>query len=458
MNELPPVLTTRLKHYHQDHLLSGLDKLSASDFQAFVNQLEAIDFEELKTLYGQREEPEYVLPSRDRIRPVPVSGSVTTAEERARGEESLQRGEIAALVVAGGQGSRLGFEKPKGMFPIGPVSKASLFQIHAEKILAISRRSKKAIPFLVMTSPATDAETREYFEEQKYFGLDREQVFFFQQGTMPAVTAESGCLLLEAPGKLFLSPNGHGGTLTALGESGLLEKLRARGIRHIFYFQVDNPLVKICETGFIGRHVLSDSEASSKVVFKDKPEEKVGILAAVDGRCGIIEYTFLPKEMAEEREADGTLRYRAGNPAIHVFSVAFLERVIHARGLPYHIAQKAVKHFDPVTHAAVDPGKTPNALKFERFIFDALPLAERWLAVEASRAEEFSPVKNASGNDSPDTSRAAQVALHTRWLSEAGAIANGQPVEISPLFAFDEEEVKKRVSPGTKFTGPTYLR
>jgi len=310
----------------------------------------------------------------------------------------------------------------------------------------------------VMTSPATDSETRAYFAEQQYFGLDPKNVIFFTQGTMPAVCATTGRLLIEKPGRLFLSPNGHGGTLTALAESGTLDELHSRGIKHVFYFQVDNPLVKICDPGFIGCHIGIKSEVSSKVVFKEKPEEKVGVLAALDGRCGIIEYTFLPKEMADEREADGTLRFRAGNPAIHLFGVDFLQRVITQRGLPYHIARKAVAHFDPLTQRMVPADGKLNALKFERFIFDALPLADRWLAVETSRSEEFSPVKNASGSDSPESSKRDQVALFTRWISQAGVSTHGQAVEISPLYAIDENELKTKIPQSLQVEGPTYLR
>ncbi len=437
--------------------MQSWERLDAVQREAFAMQLAAIDFEELERLYAQRNEPEYVLPSRDRIRPIPVAPEAATREERDRGDDALRNGKIAALVVAGGQGSRLGFEHPKGLFPIGPVSHATLFQIHAEKVLALSQRYGRTIPFLVMTSPATDAETRAFFAEQHHFGLDPQSVTFFQQGSMPTLDAATGRLLLESPGRLFLSPNGHGGTLTALAENYVLDKLRDLGIEHVFYFQVDNPLVKVCDPGFVGRHVLTGSEASSKVVFKERPEEKVGVLALIDGKCGIIEYTFMPREMNEERDADGALRFRAGSPAIHLFNLSFLERVIAARGLPYHIANKAVKYYDPIAGKVVEPSGKTNALKFERFIFDALPLAERWLAVETSRREEFSPVKNATGADSPDTARADQVALHTEWLSRAGVATHGHAVEVSPLFALDSEELNDKIPRDFTIEKPTYL-
>jgi UDP-N-acetylglucosamine/UDP-N-acetylgalactosamine diphosphorylase len=264
------------------------------------------------------------------------------------------------------------------------------------------------------------------------------------------VDLATGRLLLEKPGKLCLSPNGHGGSLTALHDSGLLAKLKAAGIKHLFYFQVDNPLVAVCDPAFVGRHIEADAEVSSKVVFKERPEEKVGVLAEIEGRCGIIEYSDMPKAMTEERAADGTLAFRAGNPAIHLFSVPFLERVTSGRQrLPFHLARKKVPHWDPITGEAANPTE-PNALKFERFVFDALPMAERWLAVEAKRADEFAPLKNAEGPDSLETVQAAMTAQARRWLTAAGAtVADAAAVEISPLFALDADEVKEKVKPGT---------
>jgi UDP-N-acetylglucosamine/UDP-N-acetylgalactosamine diphosphorylase len=278
---------------------------------------------------------------------------------------------------------------------------------------------------------------------------------------MPAVCPKTGRLLLEAPGKLFLSPNGHGGTLTALADAGVLAELAERGVKQVFYFQVDNPLVKVCDPGFIGRHVAADADVSSKVVAKTDPAEKVGVLVSVAGRCSIIEYTLLPAPLAQRREPSGELSFRAGNPAIHLFSTHFLERVTRtaAGSLPYRLALKAVSHFDPYTGKTVAPaGKDPNAIKFERFIFDALPHAERWLAVETPRAEEFAPIKNATGPDSPETSRAAQIALHTDWLRRAGIDTHENPVEVSPLYALDADQLAAKVPAGMVITGPTVLK
>jgi UDP-N-acetylglucosamine/UDP-N-acetylgalactosamine diphosphorylase len=445
MQNPPTELLDRLRHHQQHHVLYGWEHLDLSRRAEFIQDLLKIDLAELERLYRQVLQSKVKLP--ENIEPVPISAPQFSAEEKARGEDALRQGEVAVLLVAGGQATRLKTPEPKGMFPVGAVSGATLYQIHAEKVLALSRRYRTPLMFLIMTSPATDAATRAYFEENNYFGLSREQVRFFQQGTMPAVGAQTGQLLLETPGKLLLSPNGHGGVLTALAESGLLGELADRGVKHLFYFQVDNPLVKIADPGFLGRHIATGSEASSKVVAKTDPAEKVGVLVASRGRCSIIEYSLLPPELAEAREANGRLRFRAGSPAIHVFSLDYLERVtqIAADSLPYRPAFKEVEHFDPQRGAMVQPAGQPNAVKFERFIFDALPHAERWLVVETSRAEEFAPVKNASGPDSPETARAAMIALHTHWLAQAGIDTSGHPVEISPLFALDAEEFVEKI-------------
>src|SRR5829696_1147858 len=240
MRDVPPDLMHRLKRHGQEHVLLGWEDLDAEGRAALANQLAGIDLDEIDRLYAARDKP-VVVPTADRLAPIPTEtvGAIDPGTVRL-GHEALGRGELAVLLVAGGQGTRLGFDRPKGVFPIGPVSNKTLFQIHADKVFALGRRYGRPVPFLVMTSPATHADTTAYFAEQGYFALGRENVYFFQQGTMPAVDIVTGRLLLEAPGVLFSSPNGHGGTLTALSESGVLDEIARRGVRHVFYFQVDN--------------------------------------------------------------------------------------------------------------------------------------------------------------------------------------------------------------------------
>ena len=375
----------------------------------------------------------------------------------------LAGGKVAALVVAGGQGSRLGFEHPKGTYPIGPVTQRTLFQIHVEKVLAQQKRYGGAIPLLVMTSPATDAETRQFFAEQRYFGLAENDVHFFRQGTMPAVDLETGQLLMDAPHKVFASPDGHGGMLAALAKSGLLKRLIDQGVEALYYFQVDNPLVKVADPVFLGLHAEHNAEISLKIVPKESPKDKLGNLVLIDGRCSIIEYSDLPESMGARRTPDGKLWIWAGSPAIHIFDMAFLERMT-SKGIkiPFHIARKKVPHVNE-EGKLVQPQKE-NALKFERFIFDLLPLADRCILVETSRAEEFMPLKNGSGPDSPETVRQALSNLYASWLEKAGARLprkeNGDvaiPVEISPLFALDVEELARRLPKGWSLQGGNVL-
>jgi UDP-N-acetylglucosamine/UDP-N-acetylgalactosamine diphosphorylase len=464
MVSIPHDLHKRLRQHGQDHVLAGWERLTDDERRELLVQLAALDLDELRGLYARRD-TSFAVPASDRIRPAPIvpRGAPDEPGARALGEAALRHGEVAVLLVAGGQGSRLGFDQPKGMYAIGPMSGKSLFQIHAEKVLALRRRYGAAVPFLVMTSPATDADTRRFFADNRLFGLPADAVHFFVQGTMPALDVATGRLLLEKPGRLFLSPDGHGGTLTALADTGLLDRLRGRRVRHVFYFQVDNPLVKIADPTFLGHHIARRSQASSKVVSKLGPTDKLGVIVQVDGRCTIIEYSDLPPALASEKGDDGRLRLWAGSPAIHIFDADFLGRVTRgADRIPFHLARKKVPHVDPAGRT-VQPA-TENALKFERFIFDVLPLADRWAVVETSRAEEFAPLKNAEGADSPAAVKQAISDLAASWLEAAGAKVPRRPdgtaavpLEISPLLALDAEELAARLGRGTVIDGPRYF-
>lgn len=463
MRDIPPDLAHRLRLHKQDHVLIGWEKLSANERMALISQLAGIDLEQIDTLFAERELGP-TLPSSEHIKPVQMIGRDEIDTKTVRlGHEALARGEVAVLLVAGGQGSRLGFEKPKGMFPIGPVSNRSLFHIHADKVFALSRRYGKPVPFLIMTSPGTHDETEAFFKEHGYFGLDPATIYFFCQGTMPAVELETGRLLLEKRGVIFTSPNGHGGTLTALSETGLLDEMHERGVKHVFYFQVDNPLVNVADPAFVGKHIAVKSQASSKAIEKAFPEEKMGVLALIDGRCGIIEYSDMPDELLHASDTHGRLLHRAGSPAIHLFDVEFLKQITQGETrLPFHVARKKVpclgidgQPFNPTTE---------NALKFEMFVFDALPMARQTLVVEALREEEFAPIKNAKGTDSPDTAKQLMCNLAGAWLQRAevnvpfddeGNVAI--PIEISPRFALDADELAARVWKGRTINVPTYL-
>jgi UDP-N-acetylglucosamine/UDP-N-acetylgalactosamine diphosphorylase len=457
MLAVPDALRRQLREYGQDHVLAWWDALDDAGRRGLLEQVEALDLPQLRDLYARRDNA-FPLPASDRIAPVPViRPGPGDGAARARGEESLRRGEVAVLLVAGGQGSRLGFDHPKGQFPVGPVSGKTLFQIHAEKVLALQRRYGRPVPFLIMTSDATHAETVAFFAEHSHFDLSADDVRFFQQGTMPALDLATGRLLMEERGRLFTGPNGHGGTLTALASSGLLGMLRDRGFRQVFYFQVDNPLVKVADPTFLGHHLTADAEVSCKIVPKIGPTDKLGNLVLVDGRLTMIEYSDLPKHLAEQTDADGNLRIWAGSPAIHYFSVEFLERMTAGPSqMPFHVARKKVPYLD-AGGTLVKPDRE-NALKFELFIFDVLPRADRWTVVETSRAEEFAPLKNATGADSPEAVKQALTELAADWLRRASvAVPTGVPLEVNPLLALDADELADRVDRNLRITGPLYL-
>ncbi|HWB00737.1 MAG TPA: UTP--glucose-1-phosphate uridylyltransferase [Pirellulales bacterium] len=456
-----------LEPHGQTHLLRFWDQLSADQRQTLAGQIRAIDFARLTRLHrGEGASDDWAaLAARATSPPaVRLDGTgyrYTAAEARAAGERALRAGRVGAILVAGGQGTRLGFDQPKGMFPIGPISGASLFQILFEKAIATARRYSTRIPLYLMTSPATHDETVAYLDQHDRFGFPAEDLHIFCQATMPAVDAATGQVLLAEPGKLALSPDGHGGMLTAFEASGGLADAKARGLGHLFYFQVDNPLVQFCDATFIGYHRLADSELSTQVVAKQTPTDRVGNVVMVDDRVRIIEYSDLPAEAAQRRAANGSLLLWAGSTAIHAITVALLDRMAgdHSKGgLPFHVARKAVPYVDDAGKL-VEP-KEPNAIKFERFIFDLLPEAKRAIVVEIDPAEGFAPVKNAPGSpsDSPEIVKRSIATLHRGWLAAAGAkVGEGVTVEISPLYALDAEEVARRVLPGQEFKVDTYL-
>lgn len=457
----------------QQHLVGFWDRLDDAERQRLAAQIDGIDpavFRQIQEQHrrsaasGQGDKSHWARLAAQAEPPPAMrldgSGvSFTQDDARRRGADLLRAGKLGMILVAGGLGTRLGFDQPKGMFPIGPLSGRPLFQVLFEQLAAVGRRYGVRIPLYLMTSPATDEATRAFLAQHRNFGLPKEDVRIFRQATMWALDDRWERILLESPGSLFLGPDGHGGMLAALAKSGCLDDARQRGIEHFFYGQVDNPLTQICDELLVGSHSLARSEMTTQVVRKRWSQERVGNVVSVDGRVQVIEYSDLPDEAAQQTNADGSLKLWAGNLAIHVMARDFLERcAAQPDALPFHTAHKKVPCVGPDGNV-IEPDK-PNAIRFERFIFDLLPLAEHALVVEADPAEAFAPVKNSDDEqtDNPRTAKAAMIALHTRWLREAGAkVADGTPVEINPLWAGNAEEVKQRSSPGTIIDCPTYF-
>ena len=443
-----------LKKYNQNALAAYLEKADEADRKAIEKQLAQIHWDELSGLIRDYvfQKPETAIP--DDLTPAPFiafppktdAEKVRCAEAMKKGEELLSSGKVAALIVAGGQGTRLGWDGPKGTYPITPVNSKTLFQYFAESLARVSEKYGSPVHWYVMTSELNNKPTQDFFKANDFFGLPESQITFFAQGMMPAI-AYNGELILGGKDTLALAPNGHGGTLLALRRSGALDKMKADGVEYISYFQVDNPLVPVADPLFIGMHALEGAEISARMLPKTNPYEKLGNFCITGGKLQIIEYSDMPAELAERTKPDGTLDFLAGSPAIHVISREFIERLTQDGTLhmPWHRADKKVAYIDG-NGELVKP-EANNAVKLESFIFDALPLANKTMVLEGCREELFAPTKNATGVDSAESCRAMLVARDARRMEVAGVKiprkADGTPdciVELSPRDIFDDAD------------------
>ncbi len=458
----------RLKAHNQEHLLNFFSDLTSPQKAALIGQLAALNWDYLAELTQThvRQKPDMSAP--EPLEPAPYYPAVPVNSDeyiraRALGETLIRSGQVAAFTVAGGQGTRLGWDDPKGTFPATPLLRKPLFQLFAEQLVKTSERYDTTIPWYIMTSETNHAVTQDFFEAHNYFGLGRENVALFPQGMMPSFNP-SGALLLAERHALAMNPDGHGGSLGALAKNGALDNMARRGVTQISYFQVDNPNVRCVDPLFVGLHAQNGAEMSSKMLRKVNPKEKVGVFCMADGKPCVIEYSDMPDVLAELQDEHGALKFGAGSIAIHMISVAFAQRLTKGKGdrigLPFHRAEKAVTYIDPATGEQVVP-TAPNAVKLERFIFDALPLATRSIILETDRVEEFAPIKNASGNDSPESSKKLQTLRAARWLEANGVkvpYKDGEVdavIEISPLTALSAEdladaELPEVVEPGAK--------
>lgn len=455
---------TKLKEllfkYKQEHLLRFWDELNHNQQEKLYNQIMTIDFELMDSLIRQTQQ------SSDLDIQVKLTEAelislnereISDKEMTQLGNSLIKKGKVAAFLVAGGQGSRLGFEGPKGVYPITPVRKKSLFQLHAEKIRAISNSNNVTIPWYIMTSIANHADTVAFFEENNYFGFDKNDIMFFEQNMLPAVD-KNGKMFLEDKDSVFMSPNGHGGSIKAIWDSGALLDMKKRGIEYIFYFQVDNVLTYICDPAFIGYHAKHDAQMSSKVLRKAFPEEKIGIICNINGKTGVVEYSDLPEEDMYAKNDEGELKFWAGSIAIHVINTDFIEKEnITGFKLPYHIAEKNIPYL--TENGEIIKPADKNGYKFETFVFDALQHCERTISIEVSRELEFSALKNKTGVDSEETTIRDLNRFYSDWLKRAGIEIEGiGNVEISPKFANTEKElIQKKHKIPEKITGNFYL-
>ncbi|KAB2051359.1 hypothetical protein ES319_A12G049400v1 [Gossypium barbadense] len=464
----PQALVERLKDYGQEHVFALWDELSPDERLHLVKDIQSLDLSRIDRIIRCSLRSQGLPVAA--IEPVPEScvSSVEerTMEERERwwkmGLKVISEGKLAVLLLSGGQGTRLGSSDPKGCFNIGLPSGKSLFQLQAERILCVQRLAAQAknegsvtIHWYVMTSPFTDDATRKFFESHKYFGLEAEQVTFFQQGTQPCISKD-GRYIMETPFKVAKSPDGNGGVYTALKSSRLLEDMAARGIKYVDCYGVDNALVRVADPTFLGYFIDKGVAAAAKVVKKAYPQEKVGVFVrrGKGGPLTVVEYSELDSSLASAvNQQTGRLRFCWSNVCLHMFTLDFLSQV--ADGLEkdgiYHLAEKKV----PSIH-----GYTMG-LKLEQFVFDAFPYATSTALFEVLREEEFAPVKNANGSnyDTPDSARLLVLRLHTRWVVAAGGfLTHSVPlyatgVEVSPLCSYTGENLES-ICRGRTFHAP----
>jgi UDP-N-acetylglucosamine/UDP-N-acetylgalactosamine diphosphorylase len=462
-----------LKKFNQQHLLNFFHQLDVAGKTKLLNQIDEVEFDRL----GEKLE-KYVknsapaeLPKNFSAAPVyPALPKTGEQKEKygkaiALGQKLISSGRVAAFVVAGGQGTRLGFDGPKGDFAVSPIKNKTLFRLFAEQMIAAGAKYKFEPVWYLMTSPLNHNQTLEIFKRNNFYGLKKTNVFFFQQGTEVNYSAD-GKILLAEKDELAASPDGHGGSLRAIYKNGAAADMKTRGIEYISYFQVDNPLINIFDPLFVGLHALDNSQMSSKALLKAHPLEKVGNFCLIDGKVMVIEYSDLSNDQARTKNSDGSLLFSSGSIAIHIINRTFIEQ-LNAKGfaLPYHHAVKKISHIDLNTGEKIALEK-PNGIKLETFVFDALPLAGKSIILETLRGEEFAPVKNADGADSPAVTKNMMIARAADWLKAAGVKVPTKPdgspdctIEMAASFALHKEDTTSKAGQAGKINpgGTIYL-
>ena len=443
------------KSKNQEHVFKYWDELDTIEREELLEQCKSIDFDWLENRCNNVRNgiEEFRLPNE--ISPAPIIALPETAADFAKreeaikvGTEALKSGKVGIFLVAGGQGSRLGFDGPKGCYEIGPNSNKTLFQWHAEQIKASNMRYNTTIPWYIMTSTLNHDDTIKFFKDNNYFDLGEENVMCFKQRMVPSVDNNYN-LILAQKHKLAMNPDGHGGCLWALCNSGAVQNMKERGIEFLSYFQVDNPLVTIADPEFTGYHIMGHAEMSSKVLKKVSPDEKVGNICIGDGKPTVIEYSDMTDSNTNAVDNNGKLLFWAGSIAIHLINVSFVENIETSAKLPWHVAKKKIPYISE--NAELTSPSENNGIKFETFVFDAIPMVSNTVTMEVDREEEFAPVKNGTGVDSAESCRQLLSNRFAKWLEAAGHNVqrdkNGNStimIEISPLFALDEAEFVKK--------------
>ncbi len=394
-----------LKEYNQDHIIDLLNKLEGEKKQELIDQINRIDFQQIMELYENTKKEIEI--KENKIEAITYYDKNKLEKEQKEkwddiGTKIIQNGEYAVITMAGGQGTRLGHPGPKGTFKLDVYGKGKyLFEILTENLKEANKKYNTTIPWYIMTSKENNKQTVEFLEKNNYFGYDRKQITIFIQNEMPLVNTE-GKLLISKDLKIKEASDGNGGTYSSLRSSGCLAEMKEKGIKWIFVGGVDNALLKMADVTLLGMAKDLGYEIASKSVVKANPHEKVGAFCKINGHPKIIEYAELPQNMAEEVDSNGELKYGESNIMCHLYTIDAIEK-ISKETLCYHTAFKKNSYIDGNGREVVP--ESPNSYKFESFIFDAFEFFDDMGILRVKREEEFAPVKNKEGSDSPKTAK-----------------------------------------------------
>ena len=394
-----------LKMYNQEHIIKLLEKLDKEKKQALIQQISKIDFHQLKELYDNTKKEIEI--KENKIEPLPYMDKKKLSEEQKEefqqlGEQILKNGEYAVVTMAGGQGTRLGHSGPKGTFKLDVYGKGKyLFEILAENLKEANQKYGKIIPWYIMTSKENNEETINFMEKHNYFGYDKNAVRFFAQSELPLLDI-NGKLLVGKDMRIKEASDGNGGTYSSLRASGALAEMKEKGIKWVFIGGVDNALLKMADTILLGMAIKKKVQIASKSIVKANPHERVGVFAKMNGHPKVIEYSEMPDKMAEEIDSDGELKYGEAHIMCNLYTIEAIEK-ISKETLIYHSAFKKNAYIDENGKEVIPT--EPNSFKFESFIFDAFELFDDIAILRGKREDDFAPVKNKEGVDSPKTAK-----------------------------------------------------
>lgn len=468
-------LKSLLSAHNQEHLLKYWPELSEKERENLESEIKKLDLAEIINLFERANDSSKVILDRleEDLKPIPETHyeavpSLTQEkidEYENIGFKEISLNKVGVLLLAGGQATRLGFGHPKGMYDVGLPSGKTLFQIQAERILRVQQMAQEntgkdgKITWYIMTSEHTVEPTIDFFKTHNYFGLNEENIVFFEQGTLPSFDF-NGKIILDTKYHISCAPDGNGGLYKALKTQGILDDISKRGVEHLHAHSVDNILVKVADPVFIGYCKSKSADCAAKVVSKSYPTEAVGVVCRVNGHYKVVEYSELTDEAAERRNSDGRLTFSAGNICNHYFSTDFLLKICdYESKLKLHIAKKKIPYVDE--HGIRQKPTVPNGVKMEKFIFDVFEFAKNFICLEVARDVEFSALKNAEAaqKDCPSTARQDLFRLHRKYVRQAGGIIEDNiDVEISPLLSYGGENLEELVKNEVFTISPFHLK